>query len=287
MARILAVGIATLDVVNTVERYPGEDSEVRAVSQRIARGGNATNTLAVLSQLGHRCAWGGVVADEPDGQRILADLAAHHIDVRACRHVAEGRSPVSYVTLSAASGSRSIVHFRDLPEFGFGDFTPIDLSGFDWIHFEGRNVADTARMLRHARSLTDAPLSLELEKPRDGLDALLPLADVLLGSRALAAHFGFDAAAEFLHDLRRRAPRADLVCAWGADGAWALARDGAVHHGPAHPPRDMVDTLGAGDTFNAGIIDARLRGLDWPEALDAANRLAGRKCGQVGLSGLG
>jgi len=287
MARILAVGIATLDVVNTVERYPDEDSEVRAVSQRIARGGNATNTLSVLSQLGHRCAWAGVVADEPDGERILADLAVHDVDTRACRHVTGGKSPVSYVTLSAATGSRSIVHYRDLPEFGFDDFAALDLSDFDWIHFEGRNVTETARMFEHARGVTTVPLSLELEKPREDIERLLPLADLLLCSRMLAAHFGFGAAEEFLHDLRRRAPQADLVCAWGADGAWALARDGAVHHGPAHPPPNVVDTLGAGDTFNAGIIDARVRGLGWAKALDAANRLAGHKCGQVGLSNLG
>ena len=67
MARILGVGIATLDIINTVDGYPAEDSEVRAIHQRICRGGNATNTLVVLSQLGHRCAWAGVLADEPDG----------------------------------------------------------------------------------------------------------------------------------------------------------------------------------------------------------------------------
>lgn len=286
MARILAVGIATLDIINIVDRYPGEDSEVRAIAQRIARGGNATNTLVVLSQLGHHCAWGGVVADEPDGTRILEDLARYGIDTASCRHVAGGKSPVSYVTLSMANGSRSIVHYRDLPEFGFEDFASLDLSAYDWIHFEGRNVGHTARMLDHARASTDVPLSLELEKPRPAMEALLSRADLLLCSRVLAAHHGFDRADAFLNALHGQAPQADLVCAWGADGAWALARTGELHHAPAYPPARLVDTLGAGDTFNAGIIDARVRGLDWPQALDAANRLAGRKCGQVGFSNL-
>jgi hypothetical protein len=30
MAHILAIGIATLDIVNTLDGYPAEDSEVRA-----------------------------------------------------------------------------------------------------------------------------------------------------------------------------------------------------------------------------------------------------------------
>lgn len=68
MSRILAIGIATLDIVNLVADYPPEDSEVRALDQRVSRGGNATNTLVVLSQLGHRCSWGGVLAEDADSR---------------------------------------------------------------------------------------------------------------------------------------------------------------------------------------------------------------------------
>jgi ketohexokinase len=48
-----------------------------------------------------------------------------------------------------------------------------------------------------------------------------------------------------------------------------------------------VDTLGAGDVFNAAVIDARLREQDPQTALAAACTLAGRKCCQVGFDGLG
>jgi ketohexokinase len=47
-----------------------------------------------------------------------------------------------------------------------------------------------------------------------------------------------------------------------------------------------VDTLGAGDTFNAAVIDGCLGGLDTGATLQRACLLAGRKCGQIGLSGL-
>ena len=74
MARILSIGIATLDIINEVDGYPSEDTEVRALSQRIACGGNAANTLTVLSLLGHRCAFGGVLAAEPNGVRVRQAL---------------------------------------------------------------------------------------------------------------------------------------------------------------------------------------------------------------------
>jgi ketohexokinase len=48
----------------------------------------------------------------------------------------------------------------------------------------------------------------------------------------------------------------------------------------------LVDTLGAGDVFNAGLIHALLEGEDPRRALALAVELAGRKCGRQGLDGL-
>ncbi len=110
MASILGIGIATLDIINTVDGYPEEDAEVRVQHQRVCRGGNATNSLVVLSQLGHCCTWGGVWVDEPDGQRILKDLADSAVDTSHCRVESQGKVPTSYIILNQRSGSRTIVH---------------------------------------------------------------------------------------------------------------------------------------------------------------------------------
>lgn len=48
--------------------------------------------------------------------------------------------------------------------------------------------------------------------------------------------------------------RAVLVCAWAEEGADALGPDGKLIHSDAFPPPRVVDTLGAGDTFNASVI---------------------------------
>lgn len=48
--------------------------------------------------------------------------------------------------------------------------------------------------------------------------------------------------------------RAVLVCAWAEKGADALGPDGLIIHSDAFPPETIVDTLGAGDTFNAAVI---------------------------------
>ncbi|MDM8547882.1 PfkB family carbohydrate kinase [Candidatus Venteria ishoeyi] len=284
MKKILGVGIATLDIINRVADYPVENSEIRILSQDIRRGGNATNTLTILSQLGQQCDWAGVYVQESDGLRILQELERWHINYSACRVLSQGKMPVSYVTLNTRNGSRSIQHYRDLPEFDFASFQKIDLSQFDWLHFEGRNVLETLKMLQFARQqFPQIPLSLEIEKPRDNIEQLFPLPDVLFFSKQFALAQGAQQATEFLQQQREQSPQAILSCAWGSQGAWGLQPDSETpYHAHAHPPERLVDTLGAGDTFNAAMIDALLRQQSLPAALEFACATAGKKCGLDG-----
>ncbi len=287
MARILAVGTATLDLIFYLGRYPQEDEELRALDLRVDRGGNAANTLAVLSQLGHTCALGGILADHPEASLILEELARYKIDLSACQRVS-GRPPTSCILLNVEIGTRTIVHYRDLPEYRDDDFRHVDLAPFDWVHFEGRDGTDVARMVRRVQRARRAiPVSLEVEKPRAGIEAVFSRVGVLMLSRAYAKHRGFETPHPFLLEIRQEAPRADLIISWGDQGAYGLDLRGEITHSPAFPPVEVKETLGAGDTFNAGVIDAYVRGLGLAEALPHACRLAGKKCGHVGFAGLG
>lgn len=284
----LGVGVATLDIIDSLAAYPSEDSEQRALARRVCRGGNAANTLVVLSQLGHACSWAGTLADDAAAGLILGDLAAHGIDTRWATRLAGGVSPTSYILHSQATASRTIIHYRELAEFSYEAFAQIDLSPFDWIHFEGRQVPDCEAMLMLARERArQARISLEVEKPREGIERLFPLAEVLIFSRAYAEARGWDTPRGLFERVREYNAHAMLFAGWGETGGWLDTGAGAPLHRPAVRPPKVVDTLGAGDVFNAGVIHGLQQGAAPSEALALAVELSGRKCGQSGFEGLG
>lgn len=281
MTRILLVGTATLDLVFGLDHHPAADEEMRARSLRTCRGGNAANTAVVLSCLGHAPEFLGVLADAPETAVIERDFMAHGVTFEHCPRL-PGLPPISSIYLSGAA--RSIVHYRDLPELDAAVFRAMDLGGYGWLHFEGRHVMALAEMLAYAhKHFPGLPVSLELEKARDGIEAVLGAADLLLCSRGFARHQGFDDPRAFLQWMAARSPEAMVTVAWGEDGAYGLAPGQAIDHAPAMKLPVIRDTLGAGDTFNAGLIDACARGLPLQDALAQACVLAGRKCAMAGF----
>ena len=270
MASILLLGTATLDLVFGLSHHPHADEEMRAESLRTVRGGNAANSAVVLSQLGHQTEFLGTL-----------DFERYGVGYAHCPRL-PGKPPTSSIYL--AGDTRSIVHYRDLPELSATAIEAVDLYGFDWVHFEGRNIPETQTMMQYVRRhRPDLPISLELEKPRDGIAVLFGLADLLICSSGFAKHSGGGNP----HDFLRWMQQAKIVLALGREGAYGQDSDGAqgaIYHVAAVSPASMVDTLGAGDTFNAAIIHAALARSGVQAMLDQACSLAGAKCGVPGFA---
>ncbi len=289
--RVLGVGIATLDIINQVERYPTEDEEVRALSQRNQRGGNCANTLAVLSELGHACQWIGTLANDSGAELIRQDLTARGINLEHAKIIPGGATPTSYINLSRATGSRTIVHHRDLPELTATDFERVDLSTIDWVHFEGRNPSETAHMIaRVAAERTELPISVEIEKPRPGIEALfqLPVTNnsIIIVARVFAEQQGEQDPERFLQQFAKQTNASLLLLPWGATGAYALTQERELLFAAAQRPAEVIDTIAAGDVFNAAAIAAVLDNQPVNQVLQCANALAGHSCGQLGIDGI-
>ncbi|KAM4583432.1 ketohexokinase isoform 2-T2 [Fundulus diaphanus] len=293
--KILCVGLVCLDIINVVDKYPEEDTDSRCLSQRWQRGGNASNSCTVLSLLGAPCAFMGSLAAGPVADFIMADFLQRTIDVSAVAWQIKGQTPCACCVVCPSSGSRTVLLYdTDLPDVTVENFSKISLGQFKWIHWEARNAGEQLKMIQQVEMFNSKlpehqriTISVEIEKTREPLYELFPHGDVVFVSKDVARHLGFNSPEAALNGLYNRVKKgAVLICAWAEKGADAVGPDGLLLHSDAFPPETLVDTLGAGDTFNAGVLYTLSNGGSLQDALTFGCRIAGKKCGFHGYDGI-
>ncbi|KAH9499008.1 hypothetical protein Btru_004211 [Bulinus truncatus] len=313
--KVLCIGMACVDFVNIVKEFPLEDSDQRIQNYYWQRGGNASNNCTVLSLISVPCEFMGILGNVGvEASWIKEDFDTFGIGT-IHSPIKDAQCPVATIILNQKNGSRTILFFpRDRPELSYDDFNfkfEKDFSTYAWVHFEMcKNVSEISLMIDNVldfrrTSLMDKPvISIEIEKPEfPDYGTVLNKADIVFLSKDYALSKGFINAKEAVQKLNSLCKTgAILVCAWGEEGA-ALSFHGGVITSPALTDIDIVDTLGAGDTFVSGFIGSlykqkfsathlELHRCDimmhkmLELALQYACQLAGLKCSMYGYTGL-
>ncbi|XP_060736587.1 ketohexokinase isoform X1 [Tachysurus vachellii] len=252
-----------------------------------------------------QCSWptSVIICNQTNGTRtilhmnsfIVGDFSRRGVDISAVAWQQCGETPCACCIVCQKSGSRTVVLYdTNLPDVHSDDFSKLDLSQFQWIHFEGRNADEQVKMIQQVKSYNATQevknritVSVEIEKTRQSLYQLFSHGDVVFVSKDVAMYFGFQSASSALKGFYSRVKDgAVLICAWAEKGADAMGPDGTVLHSDAFPPENLVDTLGAGDTFNAAVIHSLANGGSLQEALTFGCQIAGKKCGVHGYDGI-
>ncbi|WP_435134293.1 carbohydrate kinase family protein [Actinacidiphila sp. bgisy144] len=282
---LLVIGDVNPDVV--VGPLPGPlafgQREQLVPTGLLTLGGSAAIMACGAARLGLKVAFAGRIGDDDTGAYVRAALAARGVHTDALRVDGDLPSPLTAVLNRAAddggeNGDRAILTAPGTLAATSGDDVPAELLA-DCRHVHAASyflmpglAAALPELFRTARA-HGATTSLDTNDDPDGrwdpagLAAVLPVTDFLLPNaqeaRALSGHGDLAGAAAAL-----AAYGPTVVVKDGADGA--LAHDGsAVLRTPAVPVRPL-DTVGAGDTFDAGLIAGVLAGLPLPEALALA-----------------
>ncbi|ODN00024.1 Ketohexokinase [Orchesella cincta] len=327
---ICSVGLTCVDIVSFLPEYPLEDSDQRSCTkQSWERGGNASNNATVLSCLGASVEYFGTLADDNLLHSIRLNLKSGLLEIRFlqndmdslgikrdnCPIIQCGTGPISVVICSEETGSRTIIHAKgNLPELTLTDLEKLDISKYSWIHFEGRNEASLPSMLTRIKDYNSThlnptllkdddpmtptyrkvhiPVSVEVEKHREALGCLLPLADVVLVGKDFAMLQGAKDCMEAARIISTKVqPGTVVVCPWGDQGAsYCIARsnpaDVDVKKQDAYVPDKIIDSLGAGDTFNSTVIYCLHKGLDVSTSVDLGCRIASEKLKIRGFKGI-
>ena len=300
MEKVLVFGLTTLDIINVCERFPIEDEDVRVSQQYWQKGGNAANTSQVLAQLGIEVHLVSVFASGNAMSSFARDaLEESNVVTRFSAVLESDGFPTSCCIVAKNTGSRTILHGRNgLPELTLEHFKNIDLTQYSWIHFEGRGLPHLKDIVFHTQTVRREQnltfkISIEFEKPPRYKELISSgigkLADVLFISKDFASHLGFASGQETVKNVKKTLElNHDLIviCPWGEKGADAIDTNGSIYHSDSFPPILLQDTLGAGDTFIAGVLSSMVKGMPLNDSIRFGCQLAGRKCGQFGFKNL-
>jgi sugar/nucleoside kinase (ribokinase family) len=249
-------------------------------------GGTSSITACGAARLGLRTAMAGVVGDDLFGRFMLEQLRARGVDTTPV--VVHRSLPTGLSAVLTEPGDRATMTFQGtigaLEPGMVGDDL---LARVRHVHTGGwflqgaaPVLADILRRARAAGATTSLDPGADPDGGWDGgLRSLLPELDQVLPNEAEAlALTGAGDVEQAARALAGVGPAVAVKC--GERGVLAVV-DGELVHAPALTV-DVVDTIGAGDSTDAGWLAGRL--LGWPAERTA--RLAA-VCGSLSTRGRG
>lgn len=258
-------------------------------------GGAESNVAIALSRLGIPAGWMSLLGEDEPGQIVLDRVRAEGVDTSRVRRV-PGRPTGLYLRETVGPETR-VYYYR--AGSAASTLTPDDLDvsylrGARFLHLTGITPAlsESCRgfVLRAAREARGAGVRVgydvnyrsklwDAESARAFSEEILPLVDVLfVGDEEARALWGRSDEG-LLGELAGAGPE-ELVLKGGERGCTALI-GGELLEGAAFSVAE-VDSVGAGDAFDAGYLAGWVWGLPAEERLRVANAM-----GALSVSTLG
>jgi 2-dehydro-3-deoxygluconokinase len=290
-------------------KSPGHERLFQSPLLEASFGGGEANVAVSLSILGLQASFVGVLSRDAVGEAALRALRAQGVEVGSVRRSGE-RTGIYYLETGADQRASQVVYDRagsGASAMKPGDFDwPAILAGADWFHVTGitpalsRSAADAAIEAAKEARAAGARVSVDLnfrkklwnygQKAPEVMAGLVALADVLIANEEdLQLGLGITGdpgkaltGRELYRDLAERAkasfPNLKIVAVTLRESRSA-DRNGwsAVLHGAsgflssrAYELEDIVDRVGGGDSFAAGLIYGLLEFEDEARALEFA-----------------
>lgn len=252
-----------------------------AVSLDVRVGGSESNTAVALARLGLKTAWFSRLPDNPLGRRIENEIRRWGVDTSRVIWDETPDSRAGLYFLDFGTAPRGIDVYYDRKDAAITKIA-LDEIGLDTIaqarllHLSGitsalspqcseanRAMVQAAKKAQTAVSF-DVNYRAKLWTPQEAkaeLETLLPMVDVLLCPQSDAELiFGITGdGMTVAQEMRARYGVVAAVITCGGDGAIACDDQGDCAAKP-FVLTQIVDRVGAGDAFNAGVLMGWLEG---------------------------
>ncbi len=295
MFDVLVAGEINPDLILTGDTLPAFGQIEKLVDSAALTIGSSSAIFACgAARLGLKVAFIGVCADDVFGRFMLEELRQRDVDVSPVIVRPGGRTGLSVILIRAAD--RAILTYPGLiPELQASDIPDSLLQQARHLHIasyflQKKLQAGLPDLFWRARALgltTSLDTNYDPSEKWLGLDQLLPLTNVFFPNEkeALSLSGGLDLESA---TARLGSRVGTMAVKLGAQGALGIRQGLQVR--AASLPVKVVDTVGAGDSFDAGFVYGYLQGWDLERSLRLAcacgalsTRKAGGTDGQPGL----
>ncbi len=266
MPKVLSVGIATVDTIALVDKYPAANERVVALQSVRAVGGPATTAAVTMARLGIDVALSCVIGDDDSGRFIFDTLKREGVDTKNVIVNPQIKTAIGTIVVSKSEQTRAIMvqPHSELPS------KPANINDFGWIHVDqfGMQALKNWGVSRGG----SAKLSIDIGYATPGLNS---------------ADYDLFAPSENITADVSTAKQDKNIVVVSKGGEGSVYSDGLNSGVVPAISTEIVSTLGAGDVFHGALVAAQVWNRPIEEAVAIANTVAGLSCraldGQSGI----
>jgi ribokinase len=281
MTRIVVVGSINMDLVTQAPRFVGPGETILGQRFLTVPGGKGANQAVAAARLGAEVALVGSLGRDTFGEQLHAGLASEHIDLTHVARLDDSASGTASITVAGGENQIIVVpaaNARVTPSQVEAAQSLIERA--DAVLVQMEIPLDTVEATVRLGHRLGVPVILNPAPAQKLPTEWLKLASyVTPNQHELAILLGADPDADF-KTLMQRAP-CPVVLTRGGEGAWYREQGEPVHQSGFEVT--VVDSTGAGDTFNAALAVFLKQGLS--EAVRRACAAAALSVGKLGAQG--
>ena len=297
MTRFVVCGETLIDLVQS---EGGDPSSFRSTWLALSAGG-PMNSAVALGKLGADTHFLGRLSKDAFGRQLREHIIASHVQLDLATESSQATS-IAVVSLDAEGVASYTFHFSDTANFGWQIDDLPRLGADDWLHIASLScvVSPGAEVLLDWMHTVRSGVSYDINvRPTVIPDPEEYWAKVQPWLRVVGQRRGIVKASDedimYLAKATSGSDPVEVAARWvdqydlglavitlGPGGGAAVEPGGTITR-VAGFPTQVVDTVGAGDTFMAGFLDAHVRqGQDLQDALCRGAAAASIVCSRQG-----
>lgn len=274
---VVVIGELNVDIIlNYIEGFPEVGKEKLAKEMNLTLGSSSAIFASNLSTLGTKVAFIGKTGKDAFASLVIDSLNAKGVDTSNILQSATSNTGATIV-LNYDQDRAMVTYPGAMETLTLEDVNFNFLSTARHLHFSSIFLQPAIReslpklfAKAKAGGLTTSvdPQWDPAEKWDVNLAELLPVLDIFMPNKAeLLLLTGSKSLEEGITKIKELAPNIVLVVKNGSEGAYAW-HSGKLIHQPAFLNTEVIDSIGAGDSFNAGFIHEYIKGSPLNKCLE-------------------